>query len=110
MWCLATLGSVWWRGRYRPQLGVAGADAAGRNSRCAAHSGVFAAEPAPALKAIDSALKLEVTKASSVLRLIGVSIAADIDNAGQVIGTCQLGRDDRAVGAAEFACHAMVAG
>lgn len=29
---------------------------------------------------------------------------------GLVIGTCQLGRDDGAVGAAEFACHAMVAG
>ncbi len=42
------------------------------------------AEPAPALKAIDVALKAEVTKARSVLRLIGVSIAADIDNAGQV--------------------------
>lgn len=28
---------------------------------------------------------------------------------GLVIGTCQLGRDDGAVGAAEFACHAMVA-
>jgi predicted NBD/HSP70 family sugar kinase len=29
---------------------------------------------------------------------------------GLVIGTCQLGRDDGAIGAAEFACHAMVAG
>lgn len=29
---------------------------------------------------------------------------------GLVVGTCQLGRDDGAVGAAEFACHAMVAG
>jgi len=28
---------------------------------------------------------------------------------GLVIGTCQLGRDDGAVGAAEYACHAMVA-
>jgi len=42
------------------------------------------AEPVPTLKAIDGALKSEVTKARSVLRLIGVSIAADIDNAGQV--------------------------
>lgn len=41
-------------------------------------------EPHPALRAIDTALKSEITKARSVLRLIGVSIAADIDNVGQV--------------------------
>ncbi len=42
------------------------------------------AEPVPALKAIDVALKSSVAEAGSVLRLIGVSIAADIDNVGQV--------------------------
>src|SRR6185312_14406665 len=41
-------------------------------------------EPAQTLKAIDAAMKAEVAKARSVLRLIGVSIAADIDNVGQV--------------------------
>ena len=41
-------------------------------------------EPAQTLRAIDVALKAEVAKARSVLRLIGVSIAADIDNVGQV--------------------------
>ena len=41
-------------------------------------------EPAPTLRAIDGALRTEVAKARSVLRLIGVSIAADIDNVGQV--------------------------
>ena len=45
---------------------------------------VAPAEPATTLRAIDAALKAEVTKARSVLRLIGVSIAADIDNVGQV--------------------------
>lgn len=41
-------------------------------------------EPGPTLRAIDAALKAEVTAARSVLRLVGVSIAADIDNVGQV--------------------------
>jgi predicted NBD/HSP70 family sugar kinase len=41
-------------------------------------------EPQQTLKAIDAALKAEVAKARTVLRLIGVSIAADIDNVGQV--------------------------
>jgi predicted NBD/HSP70 family sugar kinase len=41
-------------------------------------------DPGPTLRAVDAALKAEVTKARSVLRLIGVSIAADIDNVGQV--------------------------
>lgn len=41
-------------------------------------------EPASTLRAVSAALKTEVTKTSSVLRLIGVSIAADIDNAGLV--------------------------
>lgn len=41
-------------------------------------------DPRPTLKAIDAALKQEISKAKSVLRLIGVSIAADIDNIGQV--------------------------
>src|SRR6476646_10790318 len=40
-------------------------------------------EPQQTLKAIDAALKA-VAKAGGVLRLIGVSIAADIDNVGQV--------------------------
>jgi len=40
-------------------------------------------EPQQTLKAIDAALKA-VAKAGSVLRLTGVSIAADIDNVGQV--------------------------
>jgi predicted NBD/HSP70 family sugar kinase len=42
------------------------------------------AEPPPTLRAIDSALKSEIARAGSVLRMIGVSIAADIDNIGQV--------------------------
>ncbi|MCV7424511.1 ROK family protein [Mycobacterium yunnanensis] len=41
-------------------------------------------EPGPTLRAIDNTLKAEVTKARSSLRLIGVSIAADIDNMGLV--------------------------
>ena len=41
-------------------------------------------EPQQTLKAIDAAMKAEVGRAGSVLRLIGVSIAADIDNVGQV--------------------------
>jgi predicted NBD/HSP70 family sugar kinase len=41
-------------------------------------------DPQPALRAIDVVLKEEVTNARSALRLIGVSIAADIDNLGQV--------------------------
>lgn len=41
-------------------------------------------EPGPTLKAIDAALKSEVATTGSPLRLIGVSIAADIDNRGQV--------------------------
>jgi predicted NBD/HSP70 family sugar kinase len=41
-------------------------------------------EPASTLRAIDVALKTAVVEAGSVLRLIGVSIAADIDNIGQV--------------------------
>lgn len=42
------------------------------------------ADPGPALRAIDVALKSAVAEAGSELRLIGVSIAADIDNLGQV--------------------------
>lgn len=41
-------------------------------------------EPQPTLRAIDAALKSEIAKARSVVRLVGVSIAADIDNLGQV--------------------------
>ena len=41
-------------------------------------------DPGPALKAVAVALKAEVASARSVLRMIGVSIAADIDNVGQV--------------------------
>lgn len=41
-------------------------------------------EPGPTLKAIDTALKSAVSAAGAPLRLIGVSIAADIDNLGQV--------------------------
>lgn len=41
-------------------------------------------EPQQTLRALDAALKAEVAKAGSALRLIGVSIAADIDNVGQV--------------------------
>lgn len=41
-------------------------------------------DPGPALRAIDVALKSAVAEAGSELRLIGVSIAADIDNLGQV--------------------------
>jgi predicted NBD/HSP70 family sugar kinase len=41
-------------------------------------------EPVPTLKAIDAALKSEAAATGSPLRLIGVSIAADIDNTGQV--------------------------
>lgn len=40
--------------------------------------------PGPTLKAIDAALRIEVAAAESTLRLLGVSIAADIDNRGQV--------------------------
>ncbi|MDG4663691.1 ROK family transcriptional regulator [Mycobacterium sp. 236(2023)] len=42
------------------------------------------ADPQPALSAIDAALKRETAKARSPLRMIGVSIAADIDNGGYV--------------------------
>lgn len=42
------------------------------------------AEPASTLRAIDFALKAAVGEMGSALRLIGVSIAADIDNIGQV--------------------------
>lgn len=42
------------------------------------------AEPGPTLKAIDAALKSELAATGATLRLIGVSIAADIDNLGQV--------------------------
>lgn len=42
------------------------------------------AEPGPTLRAVDAALKSAVAAAGSVLRLIGVSIAADVDNGGQV--------------------------
>lgn len=41
-------------------------------------------EPGPTLRALDAALKEEVADSGSVLRLIGVSIAADIDNVGHV--------------------------
>ncbi|MFC7671460.1 ROK family protein [Mycolicibacterium sp. GCM10028919] len=41
-------------------------------------------EPSPTLRAIDGALKSEIAKSRTALRLIGVSIAADIDNIGQV--------------------------
>lgn len=41
-------------------------------------------DPPAALRAIDAALKAETNKARNALRLIGVSIAADIDNVGQV--------------------------
>ncbi|PEG39554.1 hypothetical protein CQY20_10205 [Mycolicibacterium agri] len=43
-----------------------------------------ASDPGLTLKAVDAALKSEVATAGSTLRLIGVSIAADIDNVGQV--------------------------
>jgi predicted NBD/HSP70 family sugar kinase len=42
------------------------------------------ADPGPTMKAIDRALKAAVADVRSVLRLVGVSIAADIDNKGQV--------------------------
>ncbi|MEH3140982.1 MAG: ROK family transcriptional regulator [Mycobacterium kyogaense] len=41
-------------------------------------------DPGPSLTAIAVALKEELTSARTTVRLIGVSIAADIDNAGQV--------------------------
>lgn len=41
-------------------------------------------EPAPTLKAVSGALKSAVAATGSSLRLIGVSIAADIDNADRV--------------------------
>ncbi|MFB1295719.1 ROK family protein [Mycobacterium sp. pW049] len=50
-----------------------------RMVNCAAPS-----DPGSTLKAIDVALKNAVARVGSVLRLIGVSIAADIDNVGQV--------------------------
>lgn len=41
-------------------------------------------EPGPTLKAIDAALKARLSDSGCELRLIGVSVAADIDNVGQV--------------------------
>jgi predicted NBD/HSP70 family sugar kinase len=42
------------------------------------------ADPSATLRAIDRVLKAEITKGGNTLRAIGVSIAADIDRAGQV--------------------------
>jgi predicted NBD/HSP70 family sugar kinase len=42
------------------------------------------ADPKATLKALDSALKSEITRSGSTLRAVGVSIAADIDRLGQV--------------------------